>query len=375
MDPNVDLEYVLELPADHASAFRKRLLRTGVPAQAIRVVEPWLTAPTPQTPPTQPRPSTPPGSPSPNVDNRTALARRTDRVPQPNDCSRSCKDHQPSHAKLHVRFLPDSIRLGTYAEGLYNVTIRRRLSPEGRETVCISMSSRAAAATVRDEHMEFANQWRSAGGGGYSCDGGPVTLPPCRCDSTECKNNRKRLCEYFANNDTDTSVCDNRGSLECVYKRFADAIQITSATNISGVYSNANTLPAISNVKFVLPGSDVAISTGSAEPLPRPLSRNLDLCCSAQTIRSCSDIVRSDSVTEAGQVIRRQKKKSLANRVWHMLKNVTPFELPCPGHLEAIDSAQARMLSARTITRDQAIKKLVPLKIATLRPLDRTAEI
>ncbi|VVC43930.1 Hypothetical protein CINCED_3A008537 [Cinara cedri] len=263
IDAEQELEYVLEVPVDHATALQDKLMLTGVPERCIRVARP----------------------------SRHAQVSQSDTGPEPND-------YQPSRAKPFTRFLPGAIKLGTYAEGMYNVTIRRRPLPEGRETVCISLSSPSAAEQAaeveivtaekivtpgRDDQQHSANQSRSVmdGGGGGGVvnddDGEPVTIPICHCDDTECENYRMRVCEYFANSGTNyTNVC---GATDCVHKQIVDALKLTESSSTDRVApaDTVETTAAPTAAATNGPAKrDVPAQPRTADPGPRSVkSRNV----------------------------------------------------------------------------------------------------
>ncbi|VVC27122.1 Hypothetical protein CINCED_3A020883 [Cinara cedri] len=300
MDTDQELEYVLAVPVDQARTLRDKLMLVGAPERSIRMTEPT-----------------------------SARSSRSTRRLSSNGC-----DHgQSLHVKSYVRFLPDIIKLGTYAED-QNVTIRRRLSAEGRVTVCVSMYPRSAT-TTQDEQLQFAAVDQSRSSGNYSGDGGDnddgsAIICLCRCDGAECENDRKRLCEYLANNGT--SDCGDHGTTECVNKRIIDALQLAVINACAADISYAD--------------------TANPTPIPEAVSLDVKECDVTADIRKATaDVIWTDDRAY-------RKKQSLMNRLWRTVQNA--IRLPYRRYDMA---AQAKVKNQESI-------KLLPLKTAILSPLD-----
>lgn len=251
LDAALQLVYVLKLPDDHAEMVRQELLHNGVSEHSIRTIDPKCRSSssspsvgsrtcrfTGKPLATNKLPTTGKASGAEGPGSRTpknkgavpavpksragsARGRRGDcgaskrrpaaaETPKPAVATADrLKSGTRSRHGVAVQFLPSTIRLGTYGGGRYDVVMRRRVRPEGPETVWISMaaeavSSRASRDAARESAPEAADgphPSQTVGLPGDVADGaenevtarrrdcgddGLVTIARCRCSSAEC---------------------------------------------------------------------------------------------------------------------------------------------------------------------------------------------
>lgn len=125
------LDFLLELPPDKVPEMHAELLRLGIKEVAIRVTDTTAAA---------------------KVETSREQLRR---VPASND-----NDKQ----RVFRRFLPSAIKLGTCCSGQFNVTFLRRTTPNGRETVWITLRKKTCSTSTnllsKDQKADEAKENR-----------------------------------------------------------------------------------------------------------------------------------------------------------------------------------------------------------------------
>lgn len=187
-----------------------------------------------------------------------------------------------------IRFLPNSIKLGTCSGGQYNVAMRRRTEPEGREILWISMAvakvvtkvmpgvDQAVMTTVSNVENEeltknnttteitVRESKNTRGGGGGDKSDEPMMIRPCNCADANCNDYKNMLRRYFIDNDSDDN--DNFSDIKCIYKRIADILLVVS-TNNDGEYGGEH-----GNESFDDGGGDGIGGISSADVHIKPVS-------------------------------------------------------------------------------------------------------
>lgn len=241
-----DLKFVLKVPADRAAALRDELLSMGVLEQSIETKDPL---------------SKTDEDDDDNVGDATTTTE---------ELRRRCRLRRP-----RVRILPDVIKLGTYAGGRYDVVLRRRTVPDGRETVWMTMATRGrrdggggelrqpepwfVAKTTATAATETADLRQDNGHHPATNGHHPVTdvyhplvtdidrtaaaatmlSRQCHCADTECDYYKKVLREHFVGRYDDGDGCSaavdccggGRDQVKCVYKEIVGVLFVADREN------------------------------------------------------------------------------------------------------------------------------------------------
>lgn len=223
LEASLKLNYVLVMPVEHAVLLHNELLRSGVKERQIYEVDPNR---------------------KPRI-NRLANCGPT--VPVANG------GHKRGRAK---RFMPGSIKLGTYAAAgrKYNVTMRsgtvwilmvdRAPAVDGGATMEVSpvdggrVTKAAADGSRAEEDSRTVNAVATTGRGGDfdddSNDDDDLILgndgPRCKCSNKWCDDCKRSLLREYLSDIHPDEVTDQAGQHACVYKQIVDRIFVVTVT-------------------------------------------------------------------------------------------------------------------------------------------------
>ncbi|XP_050528310.1 uncharacterized protein LOC126898379 [Daktulosphaira vitifoliae] len=187
LDTSLELDYVITLPSNQASIFRKELMKKGVPNSSIKIVK--------------------------SIESEFSIDKYVN------------NNHR---TRPRVKFMPTFVKLGTYGDGEYNVLMRRRTSPDARETVWITLASNAYGASSNTSNQpscdgdQIDNAVNKKENVAISmtvneiCNHEGLMINNCQCRSNTCFEYREALIKYFSSYDANCT--------ECLFKKIADSL-------------------------------------------------------------------------------------------------------------------------------------------------------
>lgn len=174
----------------------------------------------------------------------------------------------------------------------------RRTVQDGRETVKITMAKRSAPEAQRNDNgasilrVTVHNSDDVKSGDGKQQTDEQVTIPQCRCASTECIEYREKLREYlFETRNDDGSVGDGEHDrARCVYKRLAKVLSRDSV-----ITTEVLSHDSVVTTEFLSQDSVIMTETSTVtdDKLPSPIIKK-----PWSAVEPSTDVDESSSVSE-----------------------------------------------------------------------------